>query len=160
MEAEISKSERIELRVSAADKRIFRRAQELSGDRSFSSFIIRVVKQYAEEILANNDRIIASEKDRKIFFDAVFGNSKPNKNLVEAAKRYQSKNTQNLVDEMNWSELIFNSGYKFEPIIGKSYFLYQKDDEVFLSMITPEEWSFKCLGEFKMTTDNIWHKIN
>ena len=92
-EAKISKGERIELRVSAADKRIFRRAQELSGDRSFSSFIIRVVKQYAEEILANNDRIIASEKDRKIFFDAVFGNSKPNKNLVEAAKRYQSKNT-------------------------------------------------------------------
>jgi hypothetical protein len=73
----------------------------------------------------------------------------------EIKKQYES-----LVDEMNWSELIFNSGYKFEPIIGKSYFLYQKDDEVFLSMVTPKEWSLKCLGEFKMTTDNIWRKIS
>jgi len=73
----------------------------------------------------------------------------------EIKKQYES-----LVNEMNWSKLIFNSGYKFEPVIGKSYFLYQKDKDVFLSMILPEEWSLKCLGEFKMTTDNIWHKID
>jgi hypothetical protein len=41
--------------------------------------------------VAKNDRIIATENDRKIFFDAVFGNKKPNQNLVEAAKRYKSK---------------------------------------------------------------------
>lgn len=90
MEAQINKEERIELRVSSADKRIFRRAQKLSGDKSFSSFIVRVVKQKAEEIVAKNDRIIATEKDREVFFDAVFGNSKPNQNLLEAARRYKS----------------------------------------------------------------------
>jgi uncharacterized protein (DUF1778 family) len=87
MEEQIIKEERIELRVTSADKR----AQKLSGDKSFSSFIVRVVKQQAEEIVAKNDRIIATENDRKIFFDAVFGNTKPNQNLVEAAKRYKSK---------------------------------------------------------------------
>lgn len=91
MEEQIIKEERIELRVTSADKRIFRRAQKLSVDKSFSSFIVRVVKQQAEEIVAKNDRIIATENDRKIFFDAVFGNKKPNQNLVEAAKRYKSK---------------------------------------------------------------------
>lgn len=91
METELRKDERIELRVSAADKRIFKKAQKLSGDKSFSSFIVRIVKQKAEELLAKNDRIIATEKDRSVFFDAVFGNSKPNQNLVEAAKRYKSK---------------------------------------------------------------------
>lgn len=91
MEEQIIKDERIELRVSSADKRIFRRAQKLSGDKSFSSFIVRVVKQQAEEIVAKNDRIIVTENDRKVFFDAVFGNKKPNQNLVEAAKRYKSK---------------------------------------------------------------------
>ena len=91
MEAQINKDERIELRVSSTDKRIFRRAQKLSGDKSFSSFIVRVVKQQAEEIVAKNDRILATEKDRQVFFDVVFGKSKPNKNLVEAAKRYKSK---------------------------------------------------------------------
>lgn len=91
MEAQLNKDERIELRVSSTDKRIFKKAQKLSGDKSFSSFIIRVVKQQAEEIVAKKDRIIATEKDRKVFFDAVFGHSKPNQNLVEAAKRYKSK---------------------------------------------------------------------
>ncbi len=91
MEAQLGKDERIELRVSSADKRIFKRAQKLSGDKSFSSFIIRMVKKQAEEIVAKNDRIIATEKDRQVFFDAVFNNTKPNQNLVEAAKRYKSK---------------------------------------------------------------------
>ena len=91
METQTSKDERIELRVSSTDKRIFQKAQKLSGDKTFSSFIVRVVKQKAEEIVAKNDKILASERDRKVFFNAVFGNTKPNKNLVEAAKRYKSK---------------------------------------------------------------------
>ncbi len=94
METQLSKDERIELRVSSTDKRIFKRAQKLSGDKSFSSFIVRIVKKEAEEIIAKNDRIIATETDRKVFFDAVFGNIKPNQNLVEAAKRYKSKKSR------------------------------------------------------------------
>ena len=91
MEAQISKDERIELRVSSEDKRIFKRAQKLSGDKSFSSFVVRIVKKEAEAIVSKNDRIITTEKDRQVFFDAVFGNLKPHQNLVAAAKRYKSK---------------------------------------------------------------------
>jgi uncharacterized protein (DUF1778 family) len=91
MDAQLSKDERIELRVTSADKEMFIKAQKLSGDKSFSSFIVRVVKQQAEEIVAKNDRILATEKDRKVFFDAVFADSKPNQNLIEAAKRYKAK---------------------------------------------------------------------
>jgi uncharacterized protein (DUF1778 family) len=91
MESQISKDERIELRVSSADKRIFQRAQKLSGDKSFSSFIVRIVKKQAEEILAKNDRILISERDREVFFDAVFGDKKPNTELSEAAERFKSK---------------------------------------------------------------------
>jgi uncharacterized protein (DUF1778 family) len=91
MEAHTSKNERIEIRISPYDKQIFKKAQRLSGDKSFSSFILRIVKEQAEEIVAKNDRIIASERDREIFFDAVFGNNNPNKNLVEAAKKYKSQ---------------------------------------------------------------------
>lgn len=91
MESHLSKDERIELRVTSAEKEMFIKAQKLSGDKSFSSFIVRVVKQQAEEIVAKNDRILATEKDRRVFFDAVFADSKPNQNLIEAAKRYKSK---------------------------------------------------------------------
>jgi uncharacterized protein (DUF1778 family) len=89
----VNKDERVEIRISSYDKRIFRKAQKLCGDKSFSSFIIRIVKEQAEEIVAKKDRIIASEKDREKFFDAVFGSSKPNQNLVDAAKKYKFQAT-------------------------------------------------------------------
>jgi uncharacterized protein (DUF1778 family) len=94
MGVQLNKSERIEIRVSADDKKIFRKAQKLSGDNSFSSFVVRIVKKQAEEIVAQNDRIIASERDREKFFDAVFGDSKPNQNLLEAAKKYKSQSVE------------------------------------------------------------------
>ncbi len=93
MEAQLNKNERIEIRVSSDDKRIFQKAHKLSGDNSFSSFIVRIVKKQAEEIVAKNDRIIVSERDREEFFDAVFGQSKPNQKLVEAAEKYKSQTT-------------------------------------------------------------------
>lgn len=93
MEAQSNKDERIELRISSTDKMIFKRAQKLSGDKSFSSFIVRIVKKQAEEIVAKNDRIIATERDREVFFDAVFGDRKPNQHLIDAAIRFKSKLT-------------------------------------------------------------------
>jgi len=94
MEAQKNKDERIELRISAHDKRIFKRAQKLSGDKSFSSFITRIVKKQAEEIVAKRDRVIATEKDRQVFFDAVFRDSRPNEKLAEAAKKYKAQFSQ------------------------------------------------------------------
>jgi uncharacterized protein (DUF1778 family) len=91
METQVNKDERIEIRISSHDKRILQKAQKLSGDKSFSSFIVRIIKKQAEEIVTKNDRIIASETDREKFFDAVFGESQPNQNLVEAAKKYKSQ---------------------------------------------------------------------
>lgn len=91
MQAQLNKDERIEIRISPHDKRIFQKAQKLSGDKSFSSFIVRVVKKEAEEIVAKNDTVIASERDRDIFFKTVFGDSKPNSNLIEAAEKYKSQ---------------------------------------------------------------------
>lgn len=91
MEALINKEERIEIRVSSRDKQIFRKAQKLSGDKTFSSFITRVVRAQAECIIAESEKILVSEQDRKLFFDSIFENQEPNENLVAAARRYKSK---------------------------------------------------------------------
>lgn len=91
MKSQSNKDERLELRVSSEDKRIFKRAQKLSGDRSVSSFIIRIIKKEAQEIVVKNDRILATEKDREIFFNRVFTDVEPNENLIAAAKKYKSK---------------------------------------------------------------------
>lgn len=86
-----NKNERLDLRVSANEKALFRMAQQLSGDSSISSFIVRIVKEQAEVIVAKSEQILASERDRKIFFDAVFGKSEPNQLLKSAAERYTAK---------------------------------------------------------------------
>ncbi|GAB4257004.1 MAG: DUF1778 domain-containing protein [Vicingaceae bacterium] len=91
MKSQAHKDERIEIRVSARDKEIFKRAQIISGDKTFSSFIIRIVRKHAKEILLDQEKILASERDRKIFFDAIFSDIKPNKTLIAAAKKYKSK---------------------------------------------------------------------
>jgi uncharacterized protein (DUF1778 family) len=88
-----SKDERIELRVSAEEKRLFQQAQKLHGDRSFSTFMLRIVREKSEEIIAQNDRILASERDRTLFFEAVFGDAEPNAALRAAAQRYLSKSS-------------------------------------------------------------------
>ena len=85
-----NKQERIDIRLSSLDKEIFKRAQRLSGDKSVSSFIMRVVKEQAEQIVEKNEKIIASEKDRKTFFDTIYSDSTPNQNLMDAATRYKN----------------------------------------------------------------------
>lgn len=89
-----NKQERIDIRLSSLDKEMFKRAQRLSGDKSVSSFVMRIVKEQAEQIVEKNERIIASEKDRKTFFDSVFSDTTPNQNLLDAATRYKNNITE------------------------------------------------------------------
>ena len=93
MESQLAKNERIELRVTPTEKKIFKKAQRLSGDKSFNSFIVRILKKQADEIISKNDKIIHTKRDRQVFFDAVFDNEKPNQDLLEAAERYRSRNS-------------------------------------------------------------------
>jgi uncharacterized protein (DUF1778 family) len=72
MEAHLNRDERIEIRISHEDMNIFKRAQKLSGDKTFSSFLVRVLRSYSQNIISENERILASQRDREIFFDAVF----------------------------------------------------------------------------------------
>ena len=87
----VNKLERIDIRLTNLDKEMFKKAQQLSGDKSISSFIVRVVKQQAEKIVEKNNRIIASEEDRKVFFESVLGDHRPNQNLLDAANRYKKR---------------------------------------------------------------------
>tara|TARA_B100000963_G_scaffold332238_1_gene323601 strand:- start:495 stop:890 length:396 start_codon:yes stop_codon:yes gene_type:complete len=67
---------------------------------------------------------------------------------------------EELVEELKWNELIFNSDYNFNPIIGKKYYLYKKNNKTFLSLIKPEEWDIQCIGGFKLKSNKVWEKIN
>lgn len=66
---------------------------------------------------------------------------------------------QKLIEEYDLNQMVYSAKYNFEPIIGETYHLYRKDENIFLSMINPSEWNFEHLGSFKMDSNNKWNKI-
>ena len=66
-----------------------------------------------------------------------------------------------LMEEYEWNTLVYNSEFRFKPIMGKVYFLYQKDDgKLFLSLIEPNEWDKIFIGAFKLISENRWEKTD
>ena len=45
------------------------------------------------------------------------------------ARIAQEQEYSKLIDEFKWNDLVYKSNYSFKPIQGKTYHLYQKDDE-------------------------------
>jgi len=89
METQIKKDDRIEFRVSPEEKKMFRKAQKLSGAKTFSGFVARTVRIRAMQIIQENERILSSARDKKIFFQAVFKDTEPNQVLSNAAKKFK-----------------------------------------------------------------------
>jgi len=67
---------------------------------------------------------------------------------------------EKMYDEYNTSIMVWESKISFEPIVGKSYFLYTFAGELTLSLISPNEWSRgkDFVGEFLLNSDNKWIK--
>lgn len=63
------------------------------------------------------------------------------------------------------SERIYTSQMSFEPLIGHTYYLYErKDGTDLLSMVGPEEWGRsqpfkKFLAEVKLLSDHTWELV-
>ena len=66
-----------------------------------------------------------------------------------------------LMKEYEWNTLVYNAEFRFKPVMGKVYFLYQKDDgKLFLSLIEPIEWDKIFIGAFKLISENRWEKTD
>tara|TARA_R110002153_G_scaffold188062_1_gene341061 strand:- start:39 stop:440 length:402 start_codon:yes stop_codon:yes gene_type:complete len=64
-----------------------------------------------------------------------------------------------MMEEFEINNLIYNSKFSFEPIIGQVYHLYTKKDGAnFLSIIEPQHCNFKFIGSFFLNAELIWEK--
>ena len=81
------RSERLEARVSKAQKDLFLRAASLQG-RSLTDFVIASVQEAAERALHTHAVLSLSERDCNSFVDALLKPAAPGKALRQAAKRY------------------------------------------------------------------------
>ncbi|HET8828264.1 MAG TPA: DUF2452 domain-containing protein [Pelobium sp.] len=66
-------------------------------------------------------------------------------------------------ERLKISELIYRSELRFKPVLGQTYYLYEKakKSEFLLSMIAPEEWgrskSFsRYLSTVRLLSDSTW----
>ena len=68
---------------------------------------------------------------------------------------------RNLLEAYKWNELVYNSDFRFEPIKGHIYHLYQREKEqtLFLSLIAPDEWDQIFVGSFRLDSNDKWIKI-
>ena len=68
---------------------------------------------------------------------------------------------ENLIKEFECNELVYNSNFSFEPLIGEIYHLYLGNDGAnFLSLISPSEWNKEHLGTFQLNSDKKWIQID
>jgi uncharacterized protein (DUF1778 family) len=80
---------RFDTRVSEEQKKFFELAASLGGFRNFTEFVVSTLQEKAKIIIEEHKAIVASEKDREIFFNALMNPPKPNNRLKTAAKRYK-----------------------------------------------------------------------
>lgn len=88
------KSARFDARLSPEQKAMFEKAASLQGYKTLSDFVIQVVQEAAAGIIDRHQTILASERDRQVFFNALANPPKPSKRLIKAARDYKKMISQ------------------------------------------------------------------
>lgn len=81
---------RFDARLPKEQKLLFEKAALLGGYRNLTDFVIHTANEKAKEIIDENEKIIASERDSKIFFDAITHPGSPTVELKKAYEEYQT----------------------------------------------------------------------
>jgi len=82
---------RFDTRISRNQKDLFQHAAQLGGFKSLSEFVIYSAKVQAEIIIKKHESTLISEKDAKIFFNAIINPPSANKELKKAASSYNMR---------------------------------------------------------------------
>lgn len=83
--------------------------------------------------------------------------------MILEQMRTLAKQAKDIQDRVEISHYVYDAEIKFEPVIGKKYYLYEKDDgKKLLSLIGPDDWGnskkkFKqCLAQVQLLSDHTW----
>ena len=90
MNSTIKELTRFDARLPKEQKQLFEKAAFIGGYRNFTDFVIQTLQEKAKEIIQENEQIIASERDSRLFFDAITLPKKPSKTLIKALEDYNT----------------------------------------------------------------------
>jgi len=72
------------------------------------------------------------------------GVEKVSKQLQTELEELQGK-IKKFVKSASDTQRVYTAKFKFEPLVGETYFLYKGDKEDYLSLIPPEQWKKSSL---------------
>lgn len=84
------KDARFDTRLSKEQKAFFEKAAQLGGYRNLTDFVVITLQEKAKEIITERERVLASQEDSEIFFEAIMNPQEPNKELVKAANEFKA----------------------------------------------------------------------
>lgn len=61
-----------------------------------------------------------------------------------------------LLDDFHWNKLVYEARFGFEPVVGKTYYLYEDGDQLALSMIEPRRWHKRYVAALKLGAEHQW----
>ncbi len=85
-----TKNARFDTRLSKEQKVFFEKAARLGGYRNLTDFVVMAAQEKAKEIISEKERILASQKDSEVFFNAVMNPKAPNEELSKAANAFNA----------------------------------------------------------------------
>ena len=84
------KTERLEARLTARQKRLFQRAADLRG-QSLTDFALANLQEAAERIIRECEVIELAAQDSLLLMESFFNPMPPNQKLLDAARRYNER---------------------------------------------------------------------
>ncbi|KUF40756.1 DUF1778 domain-containing protein [Myroides marinus] len=82
-------NDRIDVRISKEQKELVKYASSLSGFKNLSEFIVFCISKEAKEIIRDNNNILKSLEDKRVFADAILNYAEPNSSLTKAHSKYE-----------------------------------------------------------------------
>jgi len=83
-----SEQARFDTRLPKEHKELFEYAARLGGFRNLTDYVHHVLMEKSTMIIEKHNTILASQKDRDIFFKAITGETEPNESLKAAVKTH------------------------------------------------------------------------
>lgn len=88
-------NDRIDVRISKEHKELVKYASELRGFKSLSEFVVFCINKESSDIIRDNNIILKTIEDKKIFLEAILNPAKPNAKLKKAQIDYNKFNLSN-----------------------------------------------------------------
>ena len=88
------------------------------------------------------------------------------KGVDKVSKQFQAElddlksRIKSFVDLAADTQRVYSAKFKFEPIVGETYHLYEGKEGDFLSLITPASWNKKHIGSFRLNGEYKWERVS